>query len=60
MVKRLLGECDAASGAVALAVLLAGEGLSAGGLSLLTARGADGAVGAAIVKGPADAGSDRR
>jgi 3-oxoacyl-[acyl-carrier-protein] synthase II len=45
--KRLLGECDAASGGVALAVLLAsGEA----GLSLLTARGPDGAVGAAVVQ----------
>ncbi|MFF5207130.1 beta-ketoacyl synthase N-terminal-like domain-containing protein [Streptosporangium sp. NPDC000396] len=60
MAKRLLGECDAASGAVALAVLLAGTGGTAGeGLSLLTARGADGAVGAAIVKGYGDADTDR-
>lgn len=55
--KRLLGECDAASGAVALAVLLASGGT---GLSLLTARGPDGAVGAALVEGRADGGTDRR
>ncbi|WP_433241187.1 beta-ketoacyl synthase N-terminal-like domain-containing protein [Streptosporangium sp. CA-135522] len=61
MAKRLFGECDAASGAVALAVLLAAgkDGVAAEGLSMLTARGADGAVGAAIVKGYADAGTDR-
>lgn len=61
LAKRLLGECDAASGAVALAVLLAAGGA---GLSLLTARGPDGAVGAAIVEGTgegrADGGTDRR
>lgn len=60
MVKRLLGECDAANGAVALAVLLA-SGVD--GVSLLTARGPDGAVGAALVEGlverSADAGTDR-
>jgi 3-oxoacyl-[acyl-carrier-protein] synthase II len=57
MAKRLLGECDAAAGAVALAVLLADEaGLGCG---LLTARGVDGAVGAAIVEGCSDAGADR-
>jgi 3-oxoacyl-[acyl-carrier-protein] synthase II len=56
MVKRLLGECDAASGALALAVLLAAdrEGVG-GGLSLITGRGPDGAVGAAVVRGSADA-----
>ena len=52
MAKRLLGECGAATGAVALAVLLASDaGGGAGELSLLTGRGADGAVGAAIVAG---------
>jgi 3-oxoacyl-[acyl-carrier-protein] synthase II len=48
LAKRLLGECDAASGAVALAVALARGGH--GELSLLTGRGPDGAVGAAIVR----------
>jgi 3-oxoacyl-[acyl-carrier-protein] synthase II len=61
MAKRLFGECDAASGAVSLAVLLASgtDGVARDGLSLLTARGADGAVGAAIVKGYGDGRSDR-
>ncbi|MEU3769437.1 beta-ketoacyl synthase N-terminal-like domain-containing protein [Amycolatopsis keratiniphila] len=60
MVKRLFGECDAASGAVALGVLLAEErDARPGGLCLLTARGADGAVGAAIVRRYADGGPDR-
>jgi 3-oxoacyl-[acyl-carrier-protein] synthase II len=64
MVPRLLGDCGAATGAVALAMLLAadrgGAGSADGELSLLTARGADGAVGAAIVKGCADAGTNCR
>lgn len=53
MTKRLLGECDAASGATALAVLLAASvgDVAEDELTLLTARGPDGAVGAAIVKG---------
>jgi 3-oxoacyl-[acyl-carrier-protein] synthase II len=61
MTKRLFGECDAASTAVSLAALLAAGPIPGAGegLSLLTARGADGAGGAAIVEGPADAGSDR-
>jgi 3-oxoacyl-[acyl-carrier-protein] synthase II len=53
--KRLLGECDAASGAVALAVALAHGGHRE--LSLITGRGPDGAVGAALVRrcaGPQD------
>lgn len=58
MVKRLFGECDAASGAVALGVLLSEE-RDPEELSLLTARGADGAVGAAIVRRYADGGPDR-
>jgi 3-oxoacyl-[acyl-carrier-protein] synthase II len=53
--KRLFGECDAASGAVALAVFL-GAGT---GLALITGRGADGAVGAAIVERYGDDGPDR-
>jgi len=57
--KRLLGECDAAAGAVALALLLAAGPAGGPGLSLLTARGPDGAVGAAIVRRCADAGGDR-
>jgi 3-oxoacyl-[acyl-carrier-protein] synthase II len=56
MPKRLLGECDAAAGAVALALLLAA---GTDGLSLLTARGSDGAVGAAIVRRYGDARADR-
>lgn len=61
MVKRAFGECDAASGAVALAVLLAPDGLaSQSGLSLLTARGPDGAVGAALVRRFADGDPDSR
>lgn len=61
MVKRLFGECDAASGAMALAVLLAAarNGAEAEGHTLLTARGSDGAVGAAVLVGAADAGADR-
>ncbi|MFD0900340.1 beta-ketoacyl synthase N-terminal-like domain-containing protein [Actinomadura sediminis] len=56
--KGLFGECDAASAAVGLAVLLASERprTPADGLCLITARGADGAVGAAIVEGVADDG----
>jgi 3-oxoacyl-[acyl-carrier-protein] synthase II len=53
--KRLFGECDAASGAVALSVFLGNPT----GLGLITGRGPDGAVGAAIVEGYADAGLDR-
>jgi 3-oxoacyl-[acyl-carrier-protein] synthase II len=55
LAKRLLGECDAASGAVALAVFLAGQQSGTGGprpgLGLITGRGPDGAVGAAVVRG---------
>jgi 3-oxoacyl-[acyl-carrier-protein] synthase II len=54
LAKRLLGECDAASGAVALAVFLAGprtDDSSRPALGLITGRGPDGAVGAAIVRG---------
>ncbi|GIM86880.1 beta-ketoacyl synthase N-terminal-like domain-containing protein [Salinispora arenicola] len=54
--KRMLGECDAASGAVALAVVLAGGHRS---LALLTGRGAGGAVGAALVERMSDDGPDR-
>lgn len=52
----LFGRCDAASGAVAMALLLA-SGRT--GPALITARGADGAVGAAVVEGCADGGDDR-
>lgn len=55
-VKRYFGECDAASGAVGLAMALT---VGEPGTGLLTARGADGAVGAAIVEGVADDGADR-
>jgi 3-oxoacyl-[acyl-carrier-protein] synthase II len=60
--KRLLGECDAAAGAVALAVFLAGEPGPTDArspLCLITGRGPDGAVGAAIVERYPDAGADR-
>lgn len=61
--KRLLGECDAASGAVALSVFLAagaaGPAGTGAGLGLITGRGPDGAVGAAIVRGCAGVGTDR-
>lgn len=55
LAKRLFGECDAASGAVALAVYLAGQRAGLGdtprpGLGLITGRGPDGAVGAAVVR----------
>lgn len=55
LAKRLLGECDAASGAVALAVFLAGQQAGTGdaprpGLGLITGRGPNGAVGAAVVR----------
>lgn len=56
--KRLLGECDAASGAVALAVVLAVPAPHR--LALITGRGADGAVGAALVERVPDDCSDRR
>ena len=56
LVKRLFGECEAASGALALASLLAtyrsGE-LAPGALSLITSRNADGGVAAALVRGTA-------
>jgi 3-oxoacyl-[acyl-carrier-protein] synthase II len=59
--KRLFGECDAASGALALAVLLAAAGTGGlpDGLALITGRGVDGAVGAAIVEVYPGAGADR-
>lgn len=61
LAKRIFGECDAASGAVAMAVFLAAAPtLALDGLGLITGRGPDGAVGAAIVEGYADAGPDRR
>jgi 3-oxoacyl-[acyl-carrier-protein] synthase II len=53
--KALLGECDAASAAGALAVWLADP--EATGPALLTARSADGAVAAAVVRRCADAGT---
>ncbi|RZQ61094.1 beta-ketoacyl synthase N-terminal-like domain-containing protein [Amycolatopsis suaedae] len=52
----LFGDCGAASGAVALAALLTGD---EPGVGLVTARGADGAVGAAVVRRYADGGTDR-
>jgi 3-oxoacyl-[acyl-carrier-protein] synthase II len=60
LTKQHYGECDAASGALALGHLLA-EGFQDEGLSLLTARGPDGAVGAAVVgRCDDDGGADRR
>nr|AFV52177.1 ketosynthase [Streptoalloteichus sp. ATCC 53650] len=50
LAKQMFGECDAASGAVALAVALSRADT---GRVLLTAVGADGAVGAALVEGSA-------
>ncbi|MGI8665937.1 MAG: beta-ketoacyl synthase N-terminal-like domain-containing protein [Jatrophihabitans sp.] len=57
LTKQLFGDCDAASGAVALAAFLA---VDFDGLGLITGRGPDGAVGAALVKGAADVGTHRR
>ncbi|MEU1969557.1 beta-ketoacyl synthase N-terminal-like domain-containing protein [Micromonospora sediminicola] len=57
--KRLFGECDAASGAIGLAVHLACH-RDDGHLALITGRSPEGAVGAAIVEGCAHAGPDRR
>ncbi|MGC4847149.1 beta-ketoacyl synthase N-terminal-like domain-containing protein [Micromonospora sp. DT15] len=56
--KRLLGECDAASSAAALAVWLADP--EPAGPALLTARNADGAVAVAVVRRCADAGTGDR
>jgi 3-oxoacyl-[acyl-carrier-protein] synthase II len=49
-VPRLLGDCGAATGAMALGLALTAQS-EPGGLSLLTGRSPDGAVGAAIVTG---------
>ena len=49
LVAPLFGRCDAAAGAVAMAALLAGAG-DGRRTALLTARGPDGAVGAAVVE----------
>ncbi len=57
----MFGDCDAATSALGLAVLLArGDGEGTAALGLLTALGPDGAVGAALVEGGPDAGDDRR
>lgn len=50
--KRVFGECDGASGAVALAAMLAGgrAGVTGDGPALITAVGPDGGVGAAVVE----------
>jgi 3-oxoacyl-[acyl-carrier-protein] synthase II len=56
LVKPLFGECDAAGGAVALAVLLAmyrRGGLPSGAPSLITSRSPDGGVAAALIRGSA-------
>jgi 3-oxoacyl-[acyl-carrier-protein] synthase II len=53
-VSQLLGECDAATGALAMGTLLAlcrAEPDRAGALTVLTARTPDGGVGAALVQG---------
>lgn len=62
LVSRLYGECDAATGALELAAVLAGHRDDPGRdgqLSLLTARDRDGAVAAAIVRGWSRAGAGR-
>jgi 3-oxoacyl-[acyl-carrier-protein] synthase II len=56
-VPRLLGDCGAATGAMALGLVLTAGG-EPGGLSLLTGRSPDGAVGVAIVTGRTDGRSD--
>ncbi|TDD86542.1 beta-ketoacyl synthase [Actinomadura darangshiensis] len=50
------GDCGAATSALGLGALLASGRLDGGGVVLLTARGADGAAGVAVVRG----GPDRR
>lgn len=62
LVGRLFGGCDAATGGLALAAVLArhqADPAHDGGLSLLTARDPDGAVAAAIVRGWSRAGAGR-
>ncbi|MDL4820279.1 beta-ketoacyl synthase N-terminal-like domain-containing protein [Actinomadura opuntiae] len=49
--KRDAGDCDAASPALGLGALLASGRLDGGEVALLTARGADGAAGVAVVRG---------
>lgn len=62
LVSRYFGECDAATGGLELAAVLAthqDDPARDGRLSLLTARDPDGAVAAAIVRGWSRAGADR-
>lgn len=62
LVSQLFGECDAATGGLELAAVLATHQVDPaldGQLSLLTARDPDGAVAAAIVRGWSRAGADR-
>lgn len=61
-VREVLGDCGAAAGAVQFAALLArrGEQADSGGAGLIAGWTPEGAFGAAVVTGQADAGSDRR
>jgi 3-oxoacyl-[acyl-carrier-protein] synthase II len=62
LVKPVLGECQAAAGALQMAALLSlyrEDPGRAGQVSLLTGRTSDGGVGAAVVKGWSRVGSDR-
>jgi 3-oxoacyl-[acyl-carrier-protein] synthase II len=62
LVSRLFGECDAVTGGLELAAVLARHQTDPrrdGQLSLLTARDPDGAVAAAVVRGWSRAGADR-
>jgi 3-oxoacyl-[acyl-carrier-protein] synthase II len=61
LIKELLGECHAASGALQLAALLAhhrSDPALDGQVSVVTSCSADGAVGAAVVRGWSRAGRD--
>jgi 3-oxoacyl-[acyl-carrier-protein] synthase II len=61
LIKELLGECHAASGALQLAALLAHHRTDPaldGRVSVVTSCSADGAVGAAVVRGWSRAGRD--
>lgn len=60
-VKELVGECHSASAALAVAAVLARHRTAAeldGAVSVVTARSADGVVGAAVLRGWSRAGSD--
>jgi 3-oxoacyl-[acyl-carrier-protein] synthase II len=62
LVKKVLGECQAASGALQLAAVLAlhrGDLRRNGAISMITGRTPDGSVGAAVVRGWNRVGADR-